>query len=86
MWPLSIHLTRLPKNREGPRFSDLPWAQYLAWVRARIGAFDLWGDEELDMGKMQLDRKTQGMCACVCRVYVRFYMCVYMRVCPCESM
>lgn len=74
MWPLSIHLTRLPKNGEGPRFSDLPWAQYLAWVRARIGAFDLWGVEEMDMGK------TQGMCACVCRVCVRFYMCVYMRV------
>lgn len=30
VWPLSIHLTRLPKNGEGPRFSDLPWAQYLA--------------------------------------------------------
>lgn len=41
MWPLSVHLTRFPKNREGPRFSDLPWAPYLAWVRARIGAFDL---------------------------------------------
>lgn len=46
----------------------------------------MWGAEEMDLGKVQSDRKRQGVCACMCvceilHVCLRESLCVHVSVC-----